>query len=351
MNKKRIIGLAVAVAASASMVLSGLAPASAATPSVTDFCPTVPTKVGYAKGSNNLWTKTVLAELKLEAAKCKNITDVIFTDAGGDPQKSISDFNGLVAQGVKVIIAQPEAGPVMLPAIKAATAAGVKVVNFISTPGGSAPADYVAFINHDVKYIGEQQAAFFNRALKGKGKIAFLGGVPGAASSITFFNAFRTALKKYPGLKLVENNFIVTNWDPGQKKKVMTALLSKYGYIDGVVSDYTTTDTGVIDAYTAAKQKLPALAGQASANVNAQQWKKKNFPFFSLDATTTPVKRALRFALAALAGKTTNEPALGKLRTYIDTTTKKNPKFYADLPLGADASSSLTLSQLKEAIK
>ncbi|MDH6277812.1 ribose transport system substrate-binding protein [Aurantimicrobium minutum] len=363
MAKNRLLLAAAAVAASSALLLSGCASTDATstgtateeagsavynTGNIKDFCPDTPTKVGYAKGSNNTWTKTVLAELTKAAEQCSNITEVIFTDAKGDQQKAISDVDSLVAQGVQVLIVQPEFGAAQLPSIQAATDAGVKVVSFISDPGGTPGTDYVTFVNHDVKYIGEQQAAFFNKALNGKGKIVFLGGTPGAASSVTFFDAFKEALKAYPGLSLVEDNFVVTNWDPGEKKKVMTALLAKYGRIDGVVSDYTTTDTGVIDAYTEAGVALPALAGQASANVNGCQWEKSNFAFFTLDGTTTTVEIALRKALAAYVGKDNPEPSRPQLPIFIDTTSGKNPKCSTVLPPDADLSSSLTEAELKK---
>src|SRR3990170_3556785 len=72
---------------------------------ITTMCGTKPMKVGVFDGfGGNSWRKITLAEIEDEASKCPNITEVIYTDGQGDQQKTISNINGLVAQGVNVLI-------------------------------------------------------------------------------------------------------------------------------------------------------------------------------------------------------------------------------------------------------
>lgn len=314
---------------------------------ITQFCPETDSKVAYAKGSNNTWTKIVLAELEDEASKCDTITEVVFADAQNDQQKSISDLNSLVAQGVAAIVVQPEFGAAQIPSIAAANAAGVGTVPLISDPGGQAGVDYPVMVGHDFDYIGETQAAWLNEVLDGEGTVVFLGGIPGAASSKSFFDGFSKALEQYPGLTLVVDGVVDTNWDPGEKKRVMSALLAQHGRVDAVVSDYVTTDTGVIEAYLEAGLDLPALAGNASANVNGCQWEEHNFDFLSLDGTTSVGRIALRHALAATQGLENPEPSKVQIPVFIDTVKGKNPKCEPELPADADLSADLTIDQLK----
>jgi ribose transport system substrate-binding protein len=131
--------------ATAERDTSGARAVSGTAGDITQFCPQEPTKVAYAKGSSNAWTKIALAELQDEARKCPTITDVLFTDAQGDQQKAISDVNALVAQGVQAIVIQPEFGAAQLPSMRAAVAAGVAVVPLISDPGGAQGTDYQDF--------------------------------------------------------------------------------------------------------------------------------------------------------------------------------------------------------------
>ncbi|MHC6229158.1 substrate-binding domain-containing protein [Arthrobacter sp. MMS24-T111] len=314
---------------------------------ITQYCPKEPTKVAYAKGSNNSWTAITLAEIRDEASKCKTITDVIFTDAQGNQQQAVSDLNGLVAQGVKAIVVQPEFGQAQIPSIAAAHNAGVGIVPLISDPGGSPGTDYSQAVLQDYAGAGKDWADWLNKTVK-KGTVAFLGGTPGAASSASFFNGLKEALKQYPDLKLVSDSVIDTNWDAGQKKRVVSGLLAQHGRIDAVVSDYGLTDTGVIEAYKAAGVKLPALATLASGNANGCQWKQDNFQYLSLDETTTLGRIALRKALAAEQKIENNEPTTIRLPISIDTTAGKNPKCESTLPPDADLSSKLSVEQLKK---
>jgi ribose transport system substrate-binding protein len=314
---------------------------------IEDFCPKEPMKVAFAKGSNNSWTAITLAEIKDEASKCSNITDVIFTDAQGNQQQAVADLNGLVAQGVKAIVVQPEFGPAQLPSIAAAHKAGVGIVPLISNPGGAPGTDYAEAVLEDTDASGRDWAAWLDRTI-GKGTVAFLGGTPGAASSAQFFDGVKKGLADYPDLELVSDTVIDTNWDAGQKKRVVSGLLAQHGRIDAFITDYGLTDTGVIDAYKAAGLELPALATNASGNANGCQWAEDNFDFMSLDETTTFGRIALRKALAAAQGLENPEPALVKMPTVIDTTAGKNPKCEKDLPPDVDLSSKLSLDELKK---
>lgn len=317
---------------------------------IEDFCPKEPTKVAYAKGSNNSWTTITLAEIRDEASKCSTITEVLFTDAQGNQQQATSDLNGLVAQGVKAIVVQPEFGAAQLPSIAAAHSGGVGIVPLISSPGGTPGVDYAEAVLEDTDASGRDWVQWLDRTI-GKGTVAFLGGTPGAASSAQFFQGIKKAIKDYPDLKLVSDSVIDTNWDAGQKKRVVSGLLAQHGRIDAFISDYGLTDTGVIDAYNAAGLELPALATNASGNANGCQWEEKNFSFMSLDETTTFGRIALRKALAASQGLENPEPSVVKMPTVIDTTANLNPKCNRELPPDADLSSKLSVEELKALFK
>jgi ribose transport system substrate-binding protein len=316
---------------------------------ITAYCPDKPTKVAYAKGTNNTWAQITLAEIKDEASRCANITDVIFTDAQGNQQQAVSDLNGLVAQGVKAIVIQPEFGQAQIPSIAAATRAGVGIVPLISDPGGVIGTDYPDAVIEDPDAAGRDWAQWLDQTVGG-GTVAFLGGTPGAASSSLFFEGFKKALADYPKLELISDSVIDTNWDAGQKKRVVSGLLAQHGRIDAVVSDYSLTDTGVIDAYQAAGLEPPALTGLASGNANGCQWKEKNFPYMTLDETTTFGRIALRKALAAAQGMENDEPSLVKMPRAVDTEAGINPKCSPELPPDADLTSKLSAEQLKTAL-
>src|SRR5882672_1677939 len=68
---------------------------------ISTMCGSKPMVVALADGyGGDTWRRITFAEFQDEAKKCPNVTKVLYTDAGGDQQKSNSDINGLVAQGV-----------------------------------------------------------------------------------------------------------------------------------------------------------------------------------------------------------------------------------------------------------
>lgn len=315
-----------------------------------DFCPDEPMKVAYAKGSNNSWTRITLAEIRQEAAKCENITEVLFTDAQGNQQQAISDINGLVAQGVKAIVVQPEFGQAQLPSLRAAHEAGVGVVTLISNAGGTVGVDYADAVLEDTDASGRDWVQWLDKTI-GKGTVAFLGGTPGAASSAQFFDGVKKSMADYPDLKLVSDSVIDTNWEAGQKKRVVSGLLAQHGRIDAFITDFGLTDTGVIDAYKEAGLELPAIATNATGNANGCQWKEHNYDFLGLEETTTFGRIALRKAVAASQGIENPEPSVVRIPTVIDTTAGKDPKCEPGLPADVDLTSSLSVEELKAIFK
>jgi ribose transport system substrate-binding protein len=320
---------------------------------ITTLCGDQPMVVALADGfGGNSWRKVNRAEFEDEATKCPNITDVIYTDAGGDQQKAISDLNGLVAQGVNVIVVNADSGAALLPAIQAATEAGVSVVPSLTSPGGEVGQDYAAFIDEDRAAAGGEWASWVGEHVK-EGNVVFLGGIPGNSSSQTFFEGLKTALEAYPDITLLnEDAPIDTNWDPAETQRVMAGLFTKYPQIDGIISDYGGGSVGAIRAYLNANKPLVPLATLASNNELGCIWEENggtgtNFEVMSLDTTTTFTRNALRAAVADFQGITNPEPTLVEVPVFFDSLGGNPPKCEKDLPPDADLSSSLSSEQLQ----
>ncbi|WCB95391.1 hypothetical protein DSM104299_04134 [Baekduia alba] len=323
------------------------APASKTGAAAGGVCGTKPITVGFAKGAGDTWTKITLATLKDEAAKCPNIKKVLFTDARGNQTKGIADLNGLVAQGVNVLVVMPEFGPAQLPALRAATRAGVTVITQIDALGAKVPQDIAGDVNPDMDAVGKQWADWLEKTTP-NGKVVFLGGIPGAQSSKTLFDALKKGLAAHPDLKLVVDHVVDTNWNAGQRQRVMAGLLAKYGRIDAVVSDYGTIDYGTLNAYKQAHLKLPALAAFASSNGISCYWAKNGkFPFLSVDGQTTVIRHSLRKGLALFNEVKDPEPGTVQLVNGIDTSAGKPPTCDTSLPDDAALGSDLSPDQLR----
>ena len=107
---------------------------------------------------------------------------------------------------------------------------------------------------------------------KGKGNVLFLGGPPGATSSQKFIDGFARDWAEFPDVKL-RTNYIVTNWNPVDGQKAVSALIAKYPKIDGIASDYGVTTMAAIKAFRAVGSPVPAQATLAgTTNSTASIW-------------------------------------------------------------------------------
>ncbi len=323
---------------------------------IATMCGTKPTIVGLSDGyGGNTWRKTVLAELKDELKACPNITKILYTNANGDQQKAISDINSLVAQGVNVLLVYPDFGPAELPAMRAAVKAGAAVVPYLAKLDGTAGTDYTANVSHDITKMGRAWADWIGKTIK-TGNVVFLGGIPGAPSSQSFLNEFVAGLKAYPDIKLLDQNYIVTNWNPADAQKAVSGLIAKYPKVDAIVSDYGAIALAAIKTYEQAGLPVPAQATVATNNeLNCKYLSAKaagkGFPYMAFDGSTTIVRFAVRRALSAYQGTSDNESNEVMPYPYADSAAGIDPKCDPGAPPDADFSGLLSQDQLDALFK
>jgi ribose transport system substrate-binding protein len=163
------------------------------------FCGSKPIVLGIHDGFGiNGWSKTSMASVRSEAAKCPNVKQLVVIGQG-DLQKSISDVNAMVAQGIDALVIIPDFGKSQLPSIKAATTAGVKVVPWAADPGGDGGKDYISYVDWDVRATGQVLAEWVAKAIHDKGDVVFLGGPAGNPVSAATLEAFTTCSRTTRG--------------------------------------------------------------------------------------------------------------------------------------------------------
>jgi ribose transport system substrate-binding protein len=314
---------------------------------ITAFCPAKPTRVAYIKShGGDVWTAISGAEFEDEAAKCPNLDASVVNETGGQ-QAAISAIDGQVAQGTKVLVVQPDFGPSQLPAMRKAVQAGVKVVDSLADVGGRQGSDWDASVLLDVDGMMRNEAAWLAKNVK-QGQVAFLGGPAGTPSSQEAFDAFEKAVAATaPGIKIVPDNIVSTDWTAGGKRRVVAGLMAKYGKYAAVASDYAATDVGVIQASAAAGGQMPALLDYAGSEALVCAVRKSKVPYFAQEGTTSMSRSALRIGLADLAGARSPEPDRYKLHVYADTAAGKVPPCDSSVPPDADLSSSLPPAKLR----
>lgn len=272
------------------------------------WCGTKKIKLALADGfGDNSWRKVTSAEAENEAKKCPSVTKYVYTDGQGNTQKSISDIRGLVAQGVDAMVVFPDAGKAVLPAIRQAYKAGVVTVPYRVFPGGNEGKDYDYFVKTDFRKAGALWANWLVKTLDDKGNVVNLGGPPANTQSTEEYEGMMSVLKDHPGIKFIgQTPYQVTNWDPAQTQKVVTAVLAKYPKIDAFTTDYGNALESSFGAFKQANRKIPAVAtedaNKLSCTWEAQKTSDPGFKLFTVDSQNWMSRTAVQFAVAKATG-------------------------------------------------
>lgn len=351
-----LIGATVpAFAASSGISRSGSAEVKASGKIVSkSFCGTKKITLGVLDGYGmNAWSQASYAAVRSEAAKCSNVT-VIAQAGQGDLAKSISQVNSLVSQGVGAITIIPDFGKAQLPSIQAATAAGVKVVPWGADPGGVNGTDYVGYVDWSSPSAGTLWARWMVKRLHGKGNVVFLGGPAGNPVTTGQLSSVVAEFARYPGIKLLTGNtsWSVTNWDPATAQADMSALLSKYPKIDGLISDYGTDALAALRAIKAAGRSLIPTA-TLEANGLGCLWKSdgsasSKFQLATISSRNWLGRIAARKAIAAAEGISLNEPNIISLPITEDSTGANKPVCVASAADDVYNSNLLTAAELSK---
>jgi ribose transport system substrate-binding protein len=307
-------------------------------------------------GDNN-WRLLVRGEAYNEALQCPSVTKYLYQDGHGNTQQAISQIKSLAAEGVSAMVIFPDAGKAVLPAITSAYHAGPVVVPYRVFPGGTAGTNYTYFIKTDFTQEGALWAKFMVKALHGKGNIANLGGPPANSQSLDEYTGMQAIFKHYPGIHFVgQTPFNVTNWDPAQTQKVVTALLAKYPKIDGITTDFGAALADSFGAFSRAGRKIPAVATEDS-NLLSCAWKQQRtsdpkFLLETVDSQTWMVRTAIDFAVAkASGGKVPSSNVVPQFEFENQLTGKPRPPVCASsLPGTTLLSTHLSAAQAKSAL-
>jgi ABC-type sugar transport system substrate-binding protein len=307
-------------------------------------------------GDNN-WRRITTAEARDEAAKCPSVTKFDYTDGQGNTQKAISDINGLVAQGVNAMVVFPDAGQAVLPALRQAFKAGVITVPYRVSPGGQAGVDYNYYISTPFEQAGELWGNWLKQALHCQGNVVNLGGPPANSQSLAEYQGMKKVLASCPGIKFIgQTPYNVTNWDPAQTQKVVTAILAKYPKIDAITTDFGAALASSFPAFAQAGRKIPAVATEDSNLLSCDRKKllatNPGFKLFTVDSQNWMVRTAVDFAVAKATGGQVPASPVVPQKAFEDSLSGKPHPPTCDPTLSGDAflSSHLTHAQLKSVV-
>jgi ribose transport system substrate-binding protein len=307
-------------------------------------------------GDNN-WRKVTTGEARDEASKCPSVTKFLYTDGQGNTQKAISDIRGLVAKGVNAMVVFPDAGKAVLPAIRQSYKAGVVTVPYRVFPGGKAGVDYDYYISTDFKKAGVLWGNWVVKALHGHGNVVNLGGPPANSQSLDEYAGMQSVFKSHPGIHFIgQTPYNVTNWDPAQTQKVVTAVLAKYPKIDAFTTDFGAALQSSFGAFKQAGRKIPAVATEDANKLSCswEQLKSSNpgFKLFTVDSQNWMSRTAVDFAVAKATGGKIPASTVVPQKAFEDSLSGQPHPVTCDKSMPGDAfmSSHLTHQQQLKAL-
>ena len=222
-------------------------------------------KVGLADGfGGNIARQIFKMEFILQALTYPEIGHIAYTDANLDTQKAISDVQSFAAQDYDVIVSYPDAGEALVPAYKAATGQGAKVVLWSGAKIGAPGSDYLTYSGSDQCALAHAWGEQFAKSLPDGGDIAIILGAPGNPTDPLEEKCLRETLPANINIVAKQG----TAWSRDAYQQATSAILAEHPDIKGIVGAYGDAFVGAIRAYEAAGIKMDGLVTMHQSDDN-----------------------------------------------------------------------------------
>jgi ribose transport system substrate-binding protein len=234
-----------------------------ATPTTTDSGAKKKYVIGFAQSTMNAPFRVAMADANKKYAE-DNFKDVEFviTDAQNKATKQVDDVESLLARKIDVLMISPITAEALTPVVKKVMDAGIPVITLdrkVLTP-------VTMHIGGNNLEIGQTAAKFLADTLKGKGAVIEIQGTAGSSATIDRDNGFREALKAYPDMKVLADQY--ANYQRGPAMKFMEDVIQRFGpgQIQAIYAQNDEMALGAIQALETAKRlnevKVVSIDGQ-----------------------------------------------------------------------------------------
>ncbi len=166
-----------------------------------------------------------------------------------DIDQQVALLENQVARKVSALVVAPAGVSQVLPVLESARAAGIPVI-ILDT---DVPwAGKLTFVGSDNREGGRVAGQFIVERLRGRGRIAILGGMPGVDTAESRAAGFREALAAAPGIQIVAEQ--PANFDRGLAMTVMENILTVQPRLDAVFAANDQMALGALEALSARKR-------------------------------------------------------------------------------------------------
>jgi ABC-type sugar transport system substrate-binding protein len=218
--------------------------------------------VGIADSFGDIpWRQQARLEMTAQAIAYPQVGKIIYTNGGGDQQKSLANFRSLMAQKVDVITGYYDFAASMLNLVRQATRQGIAVTTYIGpVPGAKGGTDITSQVLPDLCAIGNEMAEKVIAAGGQYKAAALYTGIPGNSSAPWQDCAQKTF--EDAGWKVAHKGN--TKWTPQGEIAAGSELIASGKKVDAIL--YDNTGANFFIPYKRAKQPTPIITSWANSN-------------------------------------------------------------------------------------
>jgi len=211
-------------------------------------------KVGFSQSEPETAAFRIAETKSMEDEAAKQGATLIRTNANSQIAKQVTDIQGMLNQGVQLLIVAPLNADGLQPAFEAAKAKKVPVVTVDRLVTSKPCTDYLTFIGSDFVSQGKRAADAMIKATGGKGNVAILLGSSGNNVTTDRTKGFVDQVNAAGGgLKVVAQQ--TGNFARTEGQTVMASLLQAHPEIDAVYAENDEMGVGAVTALRSAGKK------------------------------------------------------------------------------------------------
>lgn len=187
-------------------------------------------KIGVSQCSEDSWRGKLTSELEMATYFYDDVT-LSFTSAHDDSELQERQIDSLVESGIDLLIVSPNQQSHLSAAVDRAFDKGIPVVLFDRKTKSD---KYTTFLGADNFEIGYMLGEYACGQLDGKGAIVEICGLKDSSPAEERHNGFHAALKKYPGVRVVESDY--GDWTGESGREAMERIMERYdGPVDCIM--------------------------------------------------------------------------------------------------------------------